>query len=83
VRELRLGQGWTQRELARRSGVALSTLRVFERTGNVSLVRLVMLASTLRALGGFDALFLAPEATSLAELEARQTRRRRGRRERR
>ena len=79
VRQLRIEQGWTQPELARRAGVALSTLRVFERTGKISLERLVMLAETLRAIDAFEALFQLPRATSLAEIEARQSKRQRGR----
>lgn len=80
VRQLRLAQGWTQLEFARRAGIALSTLRVFERTGKISLERLVMLASTLHALEAFEALFQLPRATSLAEIEARHPKRQRGRR---
>jgi transcriptional regulator with XRE-family HTH domain len=80
VREARIDLGWTQRELARRSGVALPTLRVFERTGQISLERLVMIAVVLRSLDAFEGLFLRPRATSLEEIEARQTKRQRGRR---
>ena len=83
VRHLRVVQGWTQQELARRAGVALSTLRVFERTGKISLERLVMVASTLHAIDPFEALFQPPVAKSLEEIEARQTTRQRGRRRRR
>lgn len=80
VRDHRVEQNWTQAELARRAGVALSTLRLFERTGKISLERLVMLASALRALDAFEGLFQIPRASSLAEIEARQTKRKRGRR---
>lgn len=83
ARQARLERGWTQDELARRAGVALSTLRVFERTGRISLERLVMIAAALRALDAFDGLFQRPQASSLEEIEARQTKRQRGRRERR
>lgn len=80
ARQLRLEQSWTQAELARRSGVALSTLRVFERTGQISLERLVMIASTLRGVDAFEKIFEVPQPRSLAEIEARQSRRQRGRR---
>ena len=79
VRNLRVAQAWTQQELARRAGIALSTLRVFERTGKISLERLVMIASTLHVIDSFEALFQPPQANSLAEIEARQTKRQRGR----
>ncbi|MDP1823963.1 MAG: helix-turn-helix transcriptional regulator [Archangium sp.] len=81
-RGLRLELGWTQAELARRAGVALSTLRHFERTGQISLERLVMLAATLRSLDAFEKLLQLPQANSLEEIEARQTKRQRGRRSR-
>ena len=79
-RRLRVEFGWNQAELARRSGVALSTLRLFERTGQISLERLVMLASSLSALDAFEGLLQPPRAGSLEEIEARQAKRQRGRR---
>lgn len=78
VRAQRLYRGWSQQELAERSGVAFSTLRAFERTGNISLERLVNVANALGALDGFDGLFRLPAARSLEELD--QPERRRGRR---
>jgi transcriptional regulator with XRE-family HTH domain len=80
ARTLRLQLNWSQVELAQRSGVALPTLKLFEQTGQISLERLVMIAAALRALDGFDALLQPPKASSLADLEARATRRQRGRR---
>lgn len=82
ARVLRIELGWTQRDLARRAGVALSTLRHFERTGQISLERFVKLASTLRAIDAFEGLLQPPRASSLEEIEARQTLRQRGRRAR-
>ena len=80
ARLLRIELSWTQLELARRAGIALSTLRHFERTGRISLERLLMIASALRALEAFEGLLRLPRASSLAEIEARQTKRQRGRR---
>ena len=80
VRTRRLQLNWSQAELAQRAGVAYSTLKLFERTGRISLERLVMIASALRALDGFEALLRPPKASSLAEIEARATKRQRGRR---
>ena len=80
AQDRRLELEWTQAELASRSGVALSTLKRFEHTGQVSLERLMAIATVLRALDGFDALFAPPKARTLAELEARETKRKRGRR---
>ncbi|HEX8830621.1 MAG TPA: helix-turn-helix transcriptional regulator [Longimicrobium sp.] len=82
VRALRLENGWTQEETAERAGLALATYRQFERTGRISLERLLKLAAILDARAGFDQLFVRPPARSLAELEKRSERqtRRRGRR---
>ena len=71
VRRSRLHRGWSQEELASRAGVALPTYRVFERTGNISLERLLRIASVLDSRRGFEELFALPTAGSIAELEAR------------
>jgi transcriptional regulator with XRE-family HTH domain len=82
VKTLRLDRGWTQQEIAERAGLALATYRRFERTGRISLERLLKIAAILDARAGFDQLFALPSARSLAELEERteQPKRKRGRR---
>jgi len=82
VKALRLVRGWTQQEVAERAGLALPTYRVFERSGRISLDRLLRLALVLDARAGFDQLFAPGPAGSLAELENRTARptRKRGRR---
>jgi transcriptional regulator with XRE-family HTH domain len=82
VKALRLERGWTQDELAQRSGIALATYRRFERTGRISLERLIRLAVVLDAQAGFGPLFAPPPARSLADLERLDVRptRKRGRR---
>jgi HTH-type transcriptional regulator / antitoxin HipB len=82
VRALRLDRGWTQQEVAERAGVTLATYRRFERTGHISLERLLKLAVILDASAGFDQLFGRSSAQSLAELEQRAARqvRKRGKR---
>ena len=90
ARALRVTRGWTQAELARRSGVALDTLRKFEQTGKVSLERLLMIAFVLDATLAFGELFAPPPVRTLKDLErmegrgepsgkARRVRRRRAR----
>ena len=81
IKELRLARGWKQATLAQRSGVSLASLRRFEESGLVSLQNLLDLAFALNRLDDFDALFQAPQASSLAELEAGEKRptRKRGR----
>ena len=66
---LRLYREWTQEETAERAGLTLATYRRFERTGNISLERLMRLATVLDARRGFDILFQVPPARSLKELE--------------
>ena len=84
VRLLRLQRGWTQQEIAERSGLTLATYRRFERTGRIALERLLRIAVILDAQSGFAQLFAPPAAQSLAELaeRTRQTSRKRGRRHR-
>ena len=74
IKELRLARGWKQATLAQRSGVSLASLRRFEESGKVSLQNLLDLAFALSRLDDFDALFQGPRASSLAELEAGETR---------
>lgn len=69
ARALRVERGWTQSELARRADVSLDTLRRFERTGRVSLERLVKIATVLDALRPFAGLFELPEIRTLDDLE--------------
>jgi transcriptional regulator with XRE-family HTH domain len=82
IKALRLDRGWTQQEIAERAGVSLATYRRFERTGSISLERLLKLAVILDARAGFDQLFVRSPARSLAELEERAERqtRKRGKR---
>ena len=47
IRTHRLARGWTQAELAKRSGVGLSTLKLLEREGKGSLQRLAKIAVIL------------------------------------
>jgi HTH-type transcriptional regulator / antitoxin HipB len=81
LKALRLARGWKQLTLAQRSGVSLASLRRFEESGRVSLENLLALAFALNRLDDFEALFQAPPASSIAELEAGAARpaRRRGR----
>jgi transcriptional regulator with XRE-family HTH domain len=71
VKWLRLQRGWSQQEVANRAGVSLPTYRLFERTGQVSLERLIRVAGVLDARRGFEDLFSLPPAQSMAELESR------------
>lgn len=63
TRQKRLQQGFTQKVLAERSGVALSTLRLFERTGMISLESFLKLQMFL---GGLDGIL---KETQVKEIE--------------
>jgi transcriptional regulator with XRE-family HTH domain len=82
VKALRLDREWTQEELAARAGIALATYQQFERTGRISLERLLKLAVVLDARQGFEGLFPRAPIDSIEELEllAGNPSRRRGRR---
>lgn len=71
VRERRLERMWTQQETADRAGITLSTYRLFERTGKISLERFLRLVIVLDAASDLDELFAAPQARSLDQLEQR------------
>lgn len=73
VRAHRVARGWTQEELARRSGVVPRTYREFEATGQISLERLVKIATVLDEIAGFDQLFRMPAAATLEDIEERAT----------
>ncbi len=56
-RALRKQAGYSQSELARRSGVSLGSLKRFESTGQISLESLLKLADLLQRLSDFDQVF--------------------------
>lgn len=80
VRDERLARGWTQRQIAERVGMPVITYRLFERTGQISLVRLLAVASALGRTAEWDGIFRPGPAASLDELDRRRPMRRRGRR---
>lgn len=47
VRSQRLALGWTQAELAERAGLSTATYVLFERSGRISLLRLLRVFATL------------------------------------
>ncbi len=79
VQERRIERNWSRLELAARAQVSPDTLKAFERTGQISLRRLVRLSVALGCADELNRLFIAPPPTTLAEVEARGQRRQRGR----
>jgi transcriptional regulator with XRE-family HTH domain len=56
-KKLRKKKGYTQSELADRSGVSLGSLKRFEQTGQISLENLLRLALVLDRLEDFEPIF--------------------------
>jgi transcriptional regulator with XRE-family HTH domain len=79
IRQVRLAHGWSQAEVAARAGVALDTYNLFERTGKISLERLLRLAIALHRSRDFEKLLEPAEIRSIDELEVRRPVRKRGR----
>jgi transcriptional regulator with XRE-family HTH domain len=84
LRESRLAKGWTQEELVERSGIALSTLKLFEAKGQGSFQRLARIAVALGIDGQLRDLFVQPtvmesiEAVKLSERQRAPRRNRKG-----
>src|SRR4051812_49156973 len=70
ARAVRLELRFTQATLATRAGVALPTLRRFERTGEVSLKYLLRIAHALGRLDEFTSILRPAPPMTMAELEA-------------
>jgi transcriptional regulator with XRE-family HTH domain len=66
-RHLRKQLGFTQAELAKRSGVSLGSLKRFEQTGQISFASLLRLAQILGRLSDFSAIFHQKEDMSRIE----------------
>ena len=54
IRARRLKRNWTQLEIANRAGVKMPTYVLFEKTGRISLARLLKILSVLDLLPEFD-----------------------------
>lgn len=75
----RLARNLTQEGLARRSGVALGTLKKFERSGAISLVSFIRLAVALGEEAGLERLLADEEFETLEQVLSKPRTRKRGR----
>lgn len=80
ARARRLDANLSQDGLAMRAGISRGSLKRFERTGEISLDRLLRIAFALGASDGFDQLFAPRDPRSLDEIIAEPPARQRGRR---
>ncbi len=69
AREKRLAYNLTQAGLEQRSGVSLGSIKLFERTGKISLESLVKIAIALNTSDGLDQLFAETGATSTPTID--------------
>lgn len=76
----RLAKGWTQEELAAKSGVALSTLKLLEAKGRGSVQRLILVAVALGVDGDLRGLFAQSGVMESIEAVKRSERKRAPRR---
>ena len=79
LRARRLARNLTQEGLARRSGVALGTLKRFERSGAISLVSFIRLVVALGGEAGLERLLADEEFETLEQVLSEPRTRKRGR----
>ena len=79
VKQRRLEKNLTQKGIAERATVSLATYRRFERTGEVSLQNLLLIALVLGSLEDFELLFARRVYSTLDDvLDEGKTKRKRG-----
>ena len=77
AKALRLEQNITQQELADKAGIAVGTVKRFEKTGEVQFNHLLRIALVLGRLDDFKTLFAADDVpASLYEFQAAKVRQR-------
>lgn len=79
LRNRRLAQNLTLEGLAKRSGVALGTLKKFERTGQIALVSFIRLVITLKDEAALENLLLEQKFETLDEILQSRKKPKRGR----
>jgi len=79
ARSRRLAKNLTQSGLSKRSGVALGTLKKFERTGQIALISFIRLVVALKDETSLEKLLLEQEFETLDELLISEKKPQRGR----
>ena len=81
VRFHRLRRGWAQAEMARRAGVKKPTYVVFERYGQISLLRLLKILDVLGLLNEIDQIGRGDDLRAMTIDDVLKPERKRGRRQ--
>lgn len=76
----RLEKAWTQAEMAERAGLKLATYVLFERTGQISLLRLIKVLEVLGLAGPIELIADAEDYSQKTISDILQPTRQRGRR---
>ena len=77
----RLQRAWTQAEMARRAGIKEATYVLFERTGKISLLRLLKVLDLLGLMDEFDRIGRERDYTGLKLEDVVKPERKRGSRQ--
>ena len=80
LRDRRLHRGWTQGELASRAGIRPATYVLFERTGKISLLRLLKVFEVLDLSEEFDRIGRSEDLAGMTLNQLLTPQRRRGKR---
>lgn len=80
IRARRLQRGWTQAELARRAGLKAATYVLFERTGRISLLRLLKVLDVFGVMEEIDRIAREPDLSDVTLDDLMKPTRQRGRR---
>jgi transcriptional regulator with XRE-family HTH domain len=80
VRSRRLRRRWTQAEMAERAGLRLPTYVLFERSGKISLIRLLKILDVLGLLDEFDRVGRSEDLFGMTLDELTEPERKRGHR---
>jgi transcriptional regulator with XRE-family HTH domain len=82
IRTRRLQRAWTQAEMARRAGLKEQTYILFERTGRISLLRLLKIFDVLGLMAEFERIGQEPDLSTLTLADLVKPQRQRGSRKR-